>query len=293
MMEFRCFHCGRLVRAEESAGHQQVPCPTCGHPVPVGGRRPDNHWHAGPRVHNGTPTAAEDWASKSNEEIAEQLLARARNPENSNAWALKTLLSPLLPDCDDLTLFAVSLAFLLLVLIDATVRQDLPVVFHALGGYGAPLLSLFLVFGMACSFVSIFLKRKKPEFMRWAMPVFAMYVTAGTGLYAGWVMLGRSPVWLMVFPAWNILNGLALLVLLRVCVFDTECIVDEKATFGQIIIASLAVVVLLMVCRCLFRLHWAATCSIAVAYTMNLHNILRHRMTRPSSRATHDRGNRG
>jgi DNA-directed RNA polymerase subunit RPC12/RpoP len=274
MIEFRCSYCGRLVRAEESAAYQRVRCPACGRSVPARGQKPGDPRHTGRPLRNDTPDDAKDWAGKSNEEIAEQLLARPHTSDDPNAWALKMLLSPLLPRCDDLTLFTVSLAFLLLVLTNGAMRRDLPAVFHTLGGYGAPVLSLFLVFGMTCSLVSVFLPRKKPRFVKWAMLVFATYVTAGTGIYAGWLMLGRSPVWLMVFPAWNILNGLVLLVLFRVRAIDTEYIVDEKATLGQMVIASLAVFILLTTCRYLFELHWATTCSIAVAYTMNLHNVL-------------------
>jgi DNA-directed RNA polymerase subunit RPC12/RpoP len=280
MIESRCSYCGRLVRVEESAAYQRVPCPACGHSVPVRGQKPDDPRHAGPPVRSHAPDGAEDWAGKSNEEIAEQLLARAREPEDPNAWARKTLLSPLLPHCHDLSLFIVSLAFLFLVLTDGAMRQDLPAAFQALGGYGAPLLSLLLVFGMACSLVSVF-RRKKSESEKRLMLLSAICFTAGTGAGAGWLMLRQGPVWLIVFPAWNILNGLVLLAFWRAPVVDTDCIVDEKTTFGQAVIAAVAVFILLTTCRYLFELHWATTCSIAVAYTMNLHHILSRRIWGP------------
>jgi hypothetical protein len=167
---------------------------------------------------------------------------------------------------------------LLLILIDGAMRQDLPAVFHILGVPGAPLLFLLLVFGMACSLVSVCLRRKKPELMKWAMLIFAIYVTAGTGGYAGWLVLSRGPVWLVVFPAWNILNGLVLLAFYRAPGVDTECMVDEKATPGRVVIAALVVFLLLTTCCFLFRLHWAITYSIVVAYAMNLHNSLGRRV---------------
>jgi len=287
LIEFRCCYCGRLLRAEESAAYQRVPCPACGHSVPVRGQKPHDPRHAGPCGRSDTPDAAEDWAGKSNKEIAAQLLARTRSPQDRNAQAVKMLLSPLLPQYDDLTLFTVSLAFLLLVLIDGTLRQDLIALFHAQHGDRAPLLFLFLGFGMACSLVSVFLRRKKSEFEKRAMLLFAIFATAGTGIYAGWLMLGRSSVWLMVFPAWNILNGGVLVVLFYARVIDTECLVDQKATFGQVVITALAVPILLTTCRYLLELHWATTCSIAVAYTMNLHNILVGEVINHAHRAWH------
>jgi len=162
---------------------------------------------------------------------------------------------------------------------DATLRGDLTAAFLAVHGDRPPLLSLFIAFGMACSLVGVFLRRKKSEFQRRAMLLFAAYVTAGTGIYAGWRMLDRSQIWLMVFPAWNILDGALLLLLLYARVVDTECITDEKATFGQVVVTLLAMPILLTTCRYLFVLHWSITFSIAVAYTMSLHRILRRRLS--------------
>lgn len=74
-------------------------------------------------------------------------------------------------------------------------------------------LTLFAGFGMVCSLVNVFLQREKPHFEKRAMLWFAVLATGGTGLYAGWLMLDRTPGWLMIFPAWNILNGALLLLL--------------------------------------------------------------------------------
>jgi DNA-directed RNA polymerase subunit RPC12/RpoP len=272
MIEFPCIYCGRPVRAEESATYQQVPCPACGHAVPVRRQKPAELPHEAPRVGSGA-----DWSGKSNEEIAEQLLSRTRDPEERAIRGVRKLLAPLLPQYDDLTLFTLSLAFLLLLWIDETSRQDLLAFLHARHADRTPVLFLFLGFGIACSLIGVFWRRKRSEFEKGAMLFFAVLVTAGTGIYAGWLMLGRSPGWLIVFPAWNILNGALLLLLTHARIIDTECIVDDKATFGQVVVTALAVPLLLTTCRYLFELHWATTFSIAAAYTLNLHNVLRHR----------------
>lgn len=77
------------------------------------------------------------------------------------------------------------------------------------------------------------------------MLLFAVLVTGGTGLYAGWLMLDRSRGWLIIFPVWNIVNGALLLVLARLRIIDTDCIVDEKATFGQVLLTAIVVPILL------------------------------------------------
>jgi DNA-directed RNA polymerase subunit RPC12/RpoP len=279
MVEFRCIYCGRPVQTEESPACQRVRCPACGHSVPVRGRKLGDSRHGGPPAGSDTLGDAGNWAAKSNEEIAAQLLAPAPTAEERRRQALKMLLAPLLPRYDDLTLFTLSLAFLFLLLIDETSRRDLTAALLAMHGDKAPLLFLFTAFGMVCALVGVFLRRKKSEFQKRAMLLFAAYVTAGTGIYAGWRMLDRSQIWLIVFPAWNIMDGALLLLLLYARVVDTECILDEKATFGQVVVTLLAVPILLTTCRYLFVLHWSITFSIAVAYTMSLHRILRRRLS--------------
>ena len=188
--------------------------------------------------------------------------------------AAKMWLRPLLPQYDDLTLFALSLAFLLLGAIDAQMRRDLA----ALANHPAEGLAVTLLcaaFGMVCALLNVFLQRRKSDFEKRAMLLFAVLVTAGTGLYAGWLTLSQSRGWLLIFPAWNLLNGGLLLVLRHAGVVDTDCIIEEAATFAQVLVTAVAVPILLTVCRYLFELHWAITFSIAVAYTMSLHHALR------------------
>ena len=76
-------------------------------------------------------------------------------------------------------------------------------------------------------------------------------------------------------PAWNILNAGLLLLLFRLGIVDTDCIVDEQASFAEVVLTAICVPILLTVCRYWFELQWAVTFSIAVAYTMSLHNGIR------------------
>jgi len=43
----------------------------------------------------------------------------------------------------------------------------------------------------------------------------------------------------------------------------------------RVILTAIMVTVLPTVCQCHFELHWSVTFSIAVAYTMSLHNAIR------------------
>lgn len=272
MIEFSCMYCGNNVWAEESTAYRRVKCPACGHSIAVHNRKIGSALSCA--TDSSTNAPDKDWEDMSDEQIAEKLLSPTLSAGESDKYAAKMLLSPLLPQYDDLKLFSLSLAFVLLVLIDGELRQVVTKAFFAELGPRITVLFLFAGFGMVCSLVNIFLQRQKSEFEKRAMLLFAILVTGGTGIYTGWLMLGQSRGWLLIFPAWNILNGVLLLVLTRAGVIDTECIISKKAAFGQIVVTAVAIPILLTSCLYLFELHWAATFSITTVYTMNLHGAL-------------------
>lgn len=274
MIEIPCIYCGNTVRTDESAVLRHVKCHACGHSIPVKSHKPDHARQAAQDSQTHTPDTGKDWADISDEEIAAQLLLKTLSKEDSDRQSAKLLLSPLLPKYDDLKLFAMSLAFLLLALTDAELRQLVTKAFSWTFGPRITVLFLFACFGMVCSLVNIFLQKKKSEIEKWAMLLFAILVTSGTGIYTGWLMLKQSHGWLIIFPALNILNGGLLLLLTRTGIIDTECIISKKTAFGQIVITAVAVPILITTCLYLFELHWAVTFSITTVYTMNLHNTL-------------------
>jgi hypothetical protein len=218
---------------------------------------------------------ASPWAGKSDREITENLLPQAMTEEPRQQQAVRKAFSFLAPRYDDLTLFALSLSFLLLWLIDPDLRRDLAKMFSEGWSGDITIWLIAAVIGMALSLVNVFLRREKSDFQKSVMLIFAVVVTAGTGLYAGWIMLHESKGWLLVFPAWNILNGGLLLLLFRLGIVDTDCIVDEQASFAEVVITAICVPILLTVCHYYCELQWAVTFSIAVAYTMSLHNGIR------------------
>ncbi len=290
MIEFSCIYCGQPVRAGEKLARKRILCPTCGHSIVVRKKKP------GAALESARREKGEDarkdaghWADRSDEEIVDELLVPTLTKQERRRRAVKKLLSPLLPRFDDLTLFALGLTFVLLWLVNADLRRDLVKVFSwDFPGDLTALLALAVV-GMGVSLINVFWRREKSDFERFAMLIFAVLVTAGTGVYSGWIMRQDAKGWLMVFPAWNILNGGLLLLLFRFGVVDTDCIIDRKATFAQVIVTVISATVLLLVCQCYFELHWSVTFSIAVAYTMSLHNALRDAfgMRRPPSVEIH------
>jgi DNA-directed RNA polymerase subunit RPC12/RpoP len=274
VIEFPCLYCGQSVRTEEGLAGKHIECPACGHSVVVRQRKLGDALRPVHGEDDQKQIEASSWDQKNDREIAERLLPKAMTNQERQEQAVKKTFSFLTPRYDDLTLFALSLSFLLLWLIDADLRRDLTRVFFEGWSGDITIWLIVAVIGMALSLINVFLGREKSDLEKSTMLIFAVVVTAGTGLYAGWIMLHQSKGWLLIFPAWNVLNAGLLLLLYRLGVVDTDCITHEPASFAQVVLTAICVPVLLGVCQ-YYELHWAVTFSIAVAYTMSLHNGIR------------------
>ncbi len=78
---------------------------------------------------------------------------------------------------------------------------------------------LFML-GMFLCLYHVFTQRQKTDIEKGIMLLFAITVNAATGIIAGFYMLKESPGWLLVFPAWNIINSILLIVMQYVKLFD-------------------------------------------------------------------------
>ncbi len=279
MIEFSCIYCGRAIQAEERLVGQRVKCPSCGHTVVACRKEPGVAPEPVPESAEKKRKATAFWARRSDGEIAECLLPpEVMTDQQRRRRALQETFSFLIPRYDDVTLFALSLSFVLLWLMDPDLQRDLIRLFTSPLARDEVMVVLVVgtftaTAGLLLSLINVFLRREKSGLEKIAMLVFAVLVTAGTGLYAGWTLLWQSKGWLLFFPIWNILNAY-LLILSSMMAVGPECITDEPASFAQLVITAACVPALLAVCE-YYGLHWAVTFSIVVAYTMSLHNGIR------------------
>ena len=102
------------------------------------------------------------------------------------------------------------------------------------------------------------------------MLCFAIMANAFSGIAAGIYMLMNFYPLLILFPIWNIANGVLLLVMLRCELIDENNVSDDDADLRQVIAGSIIVVATFLVCRFVFQMYWAITFSICVAYATNL-----------------------
>jgi hypothetical protein len=309
MMQLSCQYCGKKLTAKEEWLGKRGKCPACNHTFFIPDmarvreemsaeeerRRMAAYWagksdeeiaqsllngHAGEALHHEGKGAQDEeraalikkrqeeyWAHKSDEEIVEILLEGGEEAEVTRPFFF--------PRYDDLTLFTLSVTLLFLLMTNGQLQNSL--VTFLTSGYqhlGFYVLLAMWAGGMVLSMVTVFFDRRKSDFEKHLLLIFAVGITAGTGIYAGILMFESFRSWLLIFPIWNILSGVILILYFRTGVVTTKCISDEHASFVDIVTSLIAMTILLAVCQYVFKLHWVYTYSIAVCYTMSLHSVL-------------------
>jgi hypothetical protein len=114
VIESPCLYGGQTVRAEEGLAGRHVECFACGHSVRVRERKVGDARKTVSKAEGPEKEDASCWAGRSDRESAESLLARTMTKKQRQEQAVKKAFSFLTPRYDDLTLFALSLSFLLL-----------------------------------------------------------------------------------------------------------------------------------------------------------------------------------
>lgn len=272
MTSVSCIYCGHKVPAGEDRLGKKTDCPACGHAITLRPKRP-RRAPAAPRKRKRRRT--KNWQDKSDDEIVDGLLLKTLDGDQQFMRTTRRMCAPLKPRYDDLTLFALSVTFVMLSLLSAGLRKDLIAIFTPQRDAGPLTIALAIAgLGMVLSLINVFLQRVKSKVEKWVMLVFAVVVTAGTGICAAEVMLEKGRGVLLIFPAWNLINAFLLILLFRLGLLGTECIVDRKAGAVQIAATVVSAIFLLTVCLYALKLHWAITYSIAVGYTISLHGAV-------------------
>jgi len=137
-------------------------------------------------------------------------------------------------------------------------------------------LGLLFFPGFALCLYHVFTRREKTWPEKWIMLFFAVLTNAVTGIISGWYVIKHGLVhnWLLVFPIWNIVNSVLLLLMLRFRIIDEECISDRDAMMGQVVLGLAAVLIIFIFCNSVFHLYWAITFSICIIYTTSFDRAL-------------------
>lgn len=125
-------------------------------------------------------------------------------------------------------------------------------------------LGLIALFGFFLSIVHVFIKRKKSNFEKICMGVFAAGANGLAGIVAGIEMLpAQRSIW-MVLPVWNIFMGLISLYQIGLL---KDPVSDEDATPLEVVIASITLLTVFVIAEFVFHLTWAMTFSLCMVYS--------------------------
>lgn len=171
------------------------------------------------------------------------------------------------PRYDEVTLFVMSVAFVLLVLSDEALRAHSVAVASNVQTLRDMVVPGLFLGGLSLSLFHAFAERRKTGWERTSMLFFAIGLHFGSGLIAAEHLLEASSGrvhW--IFPVWNVLNWTILFLLWRFDVLEPDdSIAKNDASRIQVLIALGAAFGLVLVGQYVAHYHWTLTLSMTVA----------------------------
>lgn len=132
------------------------------------------------------------------------------------------------------------------------------------------ILSLIMFIALCFCLYQPFVTRRKNIAEKTLMLGVAVIVNGGTGILAGNYMLEHTVGWLVIFPIWNIVNGLILLAMFRYKIVDYRSISDRDTNTAEIILGAVVILLILIICNFVYKMYWAVTLSLCVVYATSL-----------------------
>lgn len=288
MIRFLCKNCGQKIKTYEKFAGKRAKCPKCKHSLVV------------PRLKKvRKPTTTKLLSIKSNPNQSSHTLASKIDTQTTkDPMGLKICEettdkkqgSFLKPHYTETTLFIMSTMLISLFVVSKTMRKDLNASIswwlddRDFRSYiSLIVLAVFLLFGFYKSIYHAFSIKQKQYVEKASMLFFAVLVSTGTGLYAGYYMIRNTKGWLLLFPVWNVIySGLLLIkfwLMFRGLKYgrklDVSYISDRNATLAEVILASASGIIILTICQFVFKLHWAITFSICISYMTSFEKAVR------------------
>lgn len=273
MIRFKCIYCGQKILAQEDGRGKKGKCPKCRHELRV------------PITTKGRPAVSldkEPMPDRPKPRVPEWDRDTQPLPGGVSDIAVelyKESFRPFIPTYDKLSLFLMVITLILLCATNINILDHMRNLIHSFttNPEYRQTLKRILVFYVPFLLLFFIIPREKINFKKWIMLAFAVLTNAGTGIIAGWYVIKTGVVhnWLLVFPIWNIINGVLILFMVSLRVIDEECISDRKVTPLQIVLGLAAVLTIFIFCNYVFKLHWAITFSICIVYTTSFDRALR------------------
>jgi hypothetical protein len=208
---------------------------------------------------------------------------------------LDPIIRRLVPRYNELALFLMSISFILVFFTYEELRAIIvKILFYHFFELELSLPPIIFVLGIVYCLYHVFTKRRKTDFEKFMMLLFAISVNAVSGIAAGMHILSHAfdalpgdasviqltpAIILILFPFWNIFNGVWLLFILRFQIIDESVITDENATPLQVLLGSMILLLVFLLCYTVFKLHWIITLSICVGCATSVSGIVQESLS--------------
>jgi len=258
VIRFRCMYCGEKLRGGDGCLGKKLRCPKCRRVIRVSKANIIKENVNKPTYKQKKASVVTDnfrkrrWTRKDNERIA----------------FYKRIL---VPQFDELTLFLMVVIAVLLLVTNQQMRISI-LDFAGLAEIFPGVILLLLIIlagGLPLSVYHVFSRRQKSSAEKMMMVGFAVLITAMSGIFAGLYMLKSSAGLGLIFPAWNLVNAIFIIVLRGLEVINEDSLVDKDASLMQVVIGLAILLVVFVLCQYVFDLYWAVTMSVCVAYSTN------------------------
>jgi hypothetical protein len=258
VIKFKCLYCGQHFRTSDENGGKKAKCPKCKGiiTIPAPGKSQSE-------IIDIKPSDANNPIGLGSVKFCEDI-----EPDYDKKWYRF-----LIPTYDELTVFLMSVSFILLVISNSAMRTFLWKFIS--DDWRSIFTVLIALVALGVCLYHPFTARKKSIGDKWLMLAVAVIANGGTGILAGNYMLEQTIGWLAIFPVWNIINGIILLAMFRFKAIDYRSISDRDTNTAEIILGLLVIISIYVACNFVYKLYWAVTLSVSVVYATSFSGALR------------------
>ena len=196
-------------------------------------------------------------------------------------WSLNIIINKnsriakyLLPSFDELSIFIMSYSFFFLLVANDVFKSDLnKFLFHEFD-LRSILMFVLICMGAVLSTYHLFTSRKKTRFEKWVMLFSVAILNVIIGFNAFFYFLDHLEKFSILFAVWNFVNGMLLLALVKGDAVNESAISDWNAPFYMAIVSIVIVSIIAITCQYYFRLYWAFSLSITIAYCTTINSFI-------------------
>lgn len=181
----------------------------------------------------------------------------------------------LLPSFDEVSIFLMSLA-VILVFLTQPAMQDVLIqnVLTSVDGKAALMLVLY-VCGIIFAIYHAFSLKTKSGTAKFLMLWFTILTNIFIGLYLGITGYRELHGFIKILPILNILDAVWLYILFRSHILDIDTISDRDATLDEIIFGSVIIFIIFVASQYVFHNEWPITVSLTTIYATSISHIFK------------------